>query len=235
MPFLIDAIGWLIDSFPILITALYGLQGASAAGAGLLDIGGIVAGIAVAAKAAGTSLGAIASAAAPVLGIIAAVAAAIAAVVAIVGTAWATSENFRNYCGTVLGDLKKQFSDLTKTITNSVIKIMQDMGLEVETAGDAMGVILNVISKVATTIVFIVGQVISMVMTYIELFVNAFMASYETISSLIATIMALVNGNLEAAGKNFDNFLGAVSGGFSNMWGILRDGCNDFGNDFGDF
>lgn len=235
MPVLVDGIGWLITNFPILIAGLYGLQGLTGVGAGLLDIGGIVAGIAVAAQAAGTSLAAIASAAAPVLGVIAAVAAAIAAVVAIVGTAWATSENFRNYCGTVLYDLKQQFAELTKTITDSVVRIMQDMGLEVQSAGDAMGVLLNLISKVATTIVFIISQIVSQVMTYLELIINAATSTIEAISSLISAFVSLVNGNLEAAAKSFNSFMGAVTGGFSNMWGILRDSCNDFGNDFGDF
>lgn len=235
MPTLIDGIGWLASNFPILITGLYGLQGAASAGAGLLDIGGIIAGIAMAAKMAGTSLSSIASAAAPVLGVIAAVAAAIAAVVGIIATAYVTSENFRNYCSTVLGSLKEQFGELTTLITDSVIHIMQMMGLEVNSATDALGVIMKAIEVVATVLVFLISQSVSSIVTYVEVLVSLFMGSYEVLSNLISAAMALLSGNFKIAGEYIDNLGKSISTCFSNTWKTVRDSCSDFGKDFGDF
>jgi TP901 family phage tail tape measure protein len=235
MPTLINGLGWLISNFPILISTLYGLQGLSTVGAGLLDIGGIIAGVAMTAKIAGTSLSGLVSAAAPVIGVCAAIVAAITAIVAIIGTAYATSENFRGYCSTVLADLKKEFADLGRYITDTVVRLLNTCGIEVANGAEAANVLLLAVEKVATTIVFLVSQVVTTIITYIELALNAFASSVDILTNLIMSFIALWNGNWEAAATYFNNFCNGVKTSFSNMWGIARDYAVDFADDFGVF
>lgn len=235
MPLIIDGIGFLASNFPILIAGLYGLQGAAGAGSGLLSIGGIVSGIAMAAKVAGVSLSSVLPYVAAVIAVLAKIAAVITTIVAIVGTAYATSERFRNYFGSMLSDIKNRIKDTLGFMGEAVIRIMNASGIEVESSGEALDAILEMVRGVATAIVFIAGQAVNLICTGIELVVNAFTSSYEIFGSLINAIMALLNGNFEEAWGYVKEFGKNVGRGFSDMWGIVRDGCADFAGDFGDF
>lgn len=235
MPKIIDGVGWLASNFPILIASLYGLQGLSGAGAGLLDFGGVIAGIGMAAKVAGTSLGAIVSAAAPVIAAIGAIVTMISLVISSIITAYATSETYRSYFAGIIEDLKQRFGKLVSMITDSIVQIMNDLGFEVSSAKDALGVILQIITTFATITTFAIGQAVSFAITYIELFINSFMSCYNVISNLLKGFIALLKGDFDTALIYVEEFVNSIGEGFSNVWSTARESCSNFSNDFGDF
>ena len=235
LPKFIDILSWIIDNAPFLITLLYGLQGFSAVGAGALDIGGIVAGLSVAAKAAGTTLGAAFTAVAPFLGALAAVAGVLSAIIGLLGTAYATSENFRNYVALLFEDFMEDSKKNFEIWKGDIVRLFQALGFEVEDFGEVVEIVLNFVEKAATLMAFYISQLISFTTTKSQIIREVVIGLIDVIKNLALGLYYALTGDMDKAETYFKNMVSSVGKTVVNMWNDARNGAADFAVDFADF